>query len=98
MTDKRKPRVIKSEEKPVLDSTVYPRLTKKPKSSDDLPYRKLYNLEILNATGTSYQGLEDLQELGPFQARGSVPLTETTRSIGKARTPDARGISITIKL
>lgn len=82
MTDRRKQRIIKNEDKPVLDSTIYPRLTKKPKSSNELPYRKLYNLEILNAAGTSYQSLEDLQTKGPFQARGSVPLEDTIRSTG----------------
>ncbi|KAF9217981.1 hypothetical protein BGZ59_005752 [Podila verticillata] len=94
MTDKRKQRIIKREEKPVLDSTIYPRLTKKSKSTGDLPYRKLYNLEIFDAAGTSYQGLEDLQTLGPFQARGSVPLTETIRSTGDSK---ERGRLINIK-
>ncbi|KAG0315790.1 hypothetical protein BG000_005076, partial [Podila horticola] len=85
MTDRRKQRIIKNEDKPVLDSTIYPRLTKKPKSSNELPYRKLYNLEILNAAGTSYQSLEDLQTKGPFQAQGSVPLEDTIRSTGDGK-------------
>ncbi|KAG0097609.1 hypothetical protein BGZ93_002398 [Podila epicladia] len=82
MTDRRRQRNIKSEDKPVLDSTIYRRLTKKPKFSDDLPYRKLYNLEILNDAGTSYQSLENLQKKGPFQALGSVPIEDTIRSTG----------------
>ncbi|KAF9297435.1 hypothetical protein BGZ74_009826 [Mortierella antarctica] len=85
MTDRRRKKIIKSEDKPVLDSTIYRRLAKKPKSSDDLPYRKLYNLEILNAAGTSYQSLENLQTKGPFQARGSVPIEDTIRSTGDSK-------------
>ncbi|KAG0038974.1 hypothetical protein BGZ82_010177 [Podila clonocystis] len=95
MTDRRKQRIIKSEDKPVLDSSIYPRLTKKPKSSDDLPYRKLYNLEILNAAGTSYQSLEHLPTKGPFQARGSVPLEDTIRSTGDRK---ERGRLINIRV
>ncbi|KAF9332395.1 hypothetical protein BG006_004748 [Podila minutissima] len=85
MTDRRRKKIIKSEDKPVLDSTIYRRLAKKPKSSDDLPYRKLYNLEILNSAGTSYQSLENLQTKGPFQARGSVPIEDTIRSTGDSK-------------
>ncbi|KAG0338212.1 hypothetical protein BG004_007308 [Podila humilis] len=69
---------------PVKDSTVYPTLSKR-KNADELPYRKLYNLEIVDSkTGTEYQNLEDLQSKGPFQARGCVPVSETTYKLASA--------------
>lgn len=63
---------------PVIDASVYRPIKKKP-----LPYRKLYNVQVLDhATGTIPQVLDTLKVAGPFQVKGWVPKQDTILSNG----------------
>ncbi|KAF9193833.1 hypothetical protein BGZ51_002156 [Haplosporangium sp. Z 767] len=65
------------EPQPVVDAVVFKPISKEI-NSYQLPYRQLYNVEVLDcATGTIPQALDTLKTAGPFQVRGWVPLEET---------------------
>ncbi|KAG0266874.1 hypothetical protein BG011_000489 [Mortierella polycephala] len=65
------------EPQPVVDAVVFKPISKEI-SSYLLPYRQLYNVEVLDcATGTIPQILDTLKTAGPFQVQGWVPLEET---------------------
>ncbi|KAF8978573.1 hypothetical protein BGZ46_006336 [Entomortierella lignicola] len=70
--------MIKIFDAPVRDASVYTRPVKR-----KLPYRKLYNVKVLDhATGTHPQALDTLKTSGPFQVWGWVPISETIITSG----------------
>ncbi|KAG0232051.1 hypothetical protein BGW42_008484 [Actinomortierella wolfii] len=62
---------------PMVDESVYPTITKPIRSNLDLPFRKLYNIEILDSSGTVHPALDRLKFDGPFMVKGWVPIEET---------------------
>ncbi|KAF9210063.1 hypothetical protein BGZ49_006820 [Haplosporangium sp. Z 27] len=70
--------MIKIFDAPVRDASVYTKPVKR-----KLPYRKLYNVKVLDhATGTHPQALDTLKTSGPFQVWGWVPISETIITSG----------------
>ncbi|CAO3574911.1 unnamed protein product [Mortierella alpina] len=67
---------------PLLDATVFP-VPKRVANNLDLPYRKLYLVEVLDQKSASIpQALETLSTSGPFKIRGYVPIEETIYAKG----------------
>ncbi|KAF9959569.1 hypothetical protein BGZ70_008804 [Mortierella alpina] len=69
---------------PLLDATVFP-MPRRVAHNLDLPYRKLYLVEVLDQkSGSIPQALETLSTSGPFKIRGYVPIEETIYAKGPA--------------
>ncbi|KAF9167397.1 hypothetical protein DFQ26_004726 [Actinomortierella ambigua] len=70
-------RELEAKSLPMVDESVYPAITKPIRSNLDLPFRKLYNIEILDSSGTTHPALDRLKFNGPFVVKGWVPIEET---------------------